>query len=108
MGRVEWLGVGNVGGVVLRRGHDGRARADALLVRSGVVGLRLPALRASSVTLSVGDTLVLATDGIREEFVSHLPDLKPPERIAERVLADYGRTDDDALVVVARYVGFPP
>lgn len=50
-----------------------------------------------------GDTLVLATDGIRQDFSSALSAVEPPGKLAERVLAEYAKGHDDALVVVARF-----
>lgn len=100
--RCTWLGVGNVDGILLR---SGSAKPEHLLVRGGVVGRRLPSLEVSRLTLSRGDTLFLATDGIAPEFAEH-PDItfaSPPT--AERILLEYGKSTDDALVMVARYLG---
>jgi hypothetical protein len=55
-----------------------------------------------------GDTLIFATDGVRSDFASeHLAHDDPPQQLADRILARWGTKTDDALVLVARYVGTP-
>lgn len=100
---LTWIGVGNVEGVLLRAAPD-RAR-ESVLLRGGVVGGQLPPLRAATLTLQAGDTLLLLTDGIRAGFTigpcAHLA----PRQIADDLLRDHARDTDDALVLVARYLG---
>jgi len=96
--------VGNVEGVLLRRGLAREAEEESLLLRAGVVGAQLPALQAAVLPLSIGDTLILATDGISSDFTRKLPRNHPPQKAAESILAQYGKTTDDALVLVARYL----
>jgi hypothetical protein len=50
-----------------------------------------------------GDTLILVTDGIRSNFADVVNVRDPPQLIADRILAEYSKGLDDALVVVARY-----
>ncbi len=79
-------------------------RQESLLLRPGVLGVRLPRLSASVLQVSVGDLLVFATDGLKEGFEAH-PHLRAsPQQIADRILDQYGRGTDDALVLVARYL----
>jgi serine phosphatase RsbU (regulator of sigma subunit) len=104
-GTMTWLGVGNVEGLLLR--GDGKAdlKHERLLLRGGVVGYRLPTLRPVALTIMPGDTLIFATDGIRSSFADNLTLDGTPQQAAERILARHGRETDDALVLVARYVG---
>jgi len=81
---------------------------EAILLRSGVVGLELPQLRASVTTLAPGDLLVMATDGIRSGFAERLSAAQATQRLADQILADYRKSTDDALVLVARYLGGAP
>jgi negative regulator of sigma-B (phosphoserine phosphatase) len=69
------------------------------------VGFVLPPLRAATLPVYFGDTLIFATDGISDKFSQEaLPDL-PPDDIAAHMLSRYAKQTDDALVLVARYVG---
>jgi len=47
----------------------------------------------------------LATDGIRPEFSDDLSADDVPQRMADRLLTQFRREADDALVLVARYRG---
>ena len=102
---MTWLGVGNVAGMLLRADARATPRVETLLLRSGVVGLRMPSLRDAVVSLSPGDTLVLATDGIRPGFEQGIVPSDPPQRTADRVLESHAKDTDDALVLVVRYRG---
>jgi len=101
---ITWLAVGNVEGLLIR---SGAAKREAILMRGGIVGHRLPSLRSTTLPLSAGDVLVFATDGIREGFAEGLRADAPLQVIADRVLARHGRPDDDALVLVGRWRGRP-
>jgi serine phosphatase RsbU (regulator of sigma subunit) len=101
-GLLTWLGVGNVLGVLLRADASaGPQVEEALLLRSGVVGARLPPLQAAVLPLEPGDTLVFATDGIASDFERGLARHLSPEAAARAI----GRHTDDALVLVARHRG---
>ena len=103
-GLVSWLGVGNVVGVLLRQSVAPVAAEESLLLRAGVVGHRLPSLEAEIVPVSDGDTLIFATDGIHSNFDRGLARSHPPQKAAESILAQHGKTTDDALVVIARFL----
>jgi phosphoserine phosphatase RsbX len=105
---MAWLAVGNVVGVLLRRQADGW-REHTLLQRSGVLGSGvLPAAGVEVLRVAGGDTLVFATDGIERDFDRELVVSRAPQRAAETILARYAKSDDDALVLVVRYVGKEP
>ncbi len=106
---MTWVGVGNVEGVLLRAQATVRPRRESLLLRGGVVGGHLPALAAAIVPVMRGDALIFATDGVRSDFASeHLAHDDPPQQLADRILARWGTKTDDALVLVARYLGPAP
>jgi serine/threonine protein phosphatase PrpC len=102
---MRWAGVGNVQGVLLRRKWGGRSEENSLLLRAGVVGVQLPSLEAAVLPITPGDTLVLATDGVKATFDRSLADKLPPQSAADHILAEYGDAGDDALVLVGRYRG---
>lgn len=105
---MTWLGVGNVEGFLLRADPEAQPRREWLLPRGGLVGLKLPPMRPTTIRISAGDTLCFATDGIRDGFAEELSAHDAPQRIADRILAHHARGTDDALVLVARYLGGPP
>lgn len=100
---LSWIGVGNVEGIVLRADPTAGPSRQTLLLRGGVVGYQMPELHASLLRVAPGDTLVLATDGIRADFGLRLVPGDPPRQIADHILSEHGRTPDDALVLVARF-----
>jgi hypothetical protein len=99
--RMSWLAVGNVAGVLVRA--DGRR--ESVVARPGIVGAALPPLQAGEVTLARGDMLVLATDGLTTGFAKAVAPGEEPQPLADRLLADWSRGNDDALVLVARWDG---
>jgi serine/threonine protein phosphatase PrpC len=108
---MTWLGVGNAEGVLLRgptaSGRPASPRETALL-RAGVVGYQLPPLRASVLPVAPGDTLILTSDGIHSGFAVAVTPTDSPQQIADRILGQYNRQTDDAIVLVVRYLGGAP
>ena len=106
-GTMEWIGVGNVEGLLLRADAAANPPRESLLLRGGVVGFSLPPLAASVIPVARGDTLVLATDGIRRGFADRLGVAEPPQQLADQILAQHAKRTDDALVMVAVFLGDP-
>jgi serine phosphatase RsbU (regulator of sigma subunit) len=98
-------GVGNVEGCLVRADPRAVPRHESVVPRRGLVGGRLPSLRASSHSLTPGDSLVLATDGIRPGFEAELKREGAPQEIADAILRQHNLGTDDALVLVVRYLG---
>jgi len=105
-GTITWAGVGNVAGLLLRADPRTFPKSESLLPRAGIVGYGQPMLRSSVVPISQGDTLILATDGIRSGFGEGLALNDSPKKIADHILANHGKETDDALVLVVRYWGY--
>jgi negative regulator of sigma-B (phosphoserine phosphatase) len=103
--RMTWLGVGNVEGVLVHCTVGGRPQRIPLLARAGVVGRQLPPLAAGQLPIAPGDLLAFATDGIQTQFARDLTCDATPRRAADGILAKYATGPDDALVLVARYLG---
>jgi serine phosphatase RsbU (regulator of sigma subunit) len=112
LGRIEdrdhslhWLGVGNVEGAMFRA-ISAKTAPSRLQLRSGVVGMWLPVLKAQTLNLAPGDTVVLVSDGVDSRFfLEELPPMDDSQALAEKILRDYARTNDDAMVLVVRYTG---
>jgi serine phosphatase RsbU (regulator of sigma subunit) len=102
---MTWIGVGNVEGVLARANMRASVPMESVVLRNGVVGLRLPTLNAAVVSIAPGDLLVFATDGIRHDFKRGLRSGPRPADLAGRILADHRQEHDDALVLVAEYRG---
>ena len=100
---MTWLGVGSVDGVVLRA--PPASGSERLVLRAGLVGRQLPTLHPAVVQLAPGDTLVLVTDGVREDFAERLAVNGPVGCSADHILARHAKGTDDALVLVVRYKG---
>lgn len=97
---LTWLGVGNVEGILIRPGSR-----IYVTQRGGIVGHELPFLSPSTVPLTVGDTLLFATDGLANDLSSAFPHLEEesPQPAADYLLSHFGKDSDDALVLVGRY-----
>ena len=104
-GMMTWLGVGNVVGALARVVPRGSNFPEMLLLRGGVVGAKLPALQAAVLPVSEGDTLFLATDGVKGHFVETVSARENPQRAADRILQKFHTATDDALVLVVRLSG---
>ena len=102
---MTWLGVGNVEGRLLRADPRASHPRESVLLRGGLVGFQLPALQASVIPVAAGDVLVLATDGIHPTFEEGIHRNAPPRQIARAILSRHSKGNDDALVLVARYLG---
>jgi serine/threonine protein phosphatase PrpC len=105
---LTWLSIGNVDGILLRRAAGSPHPDESILMRGGVVGFRLPLLQPMVAAVGPGDTLILATDGIRHGFSERVSRIDPPQQLADHICADYSKDNDDALVLVARYRGVRP
>jgi phosphoserine phosphatase RsbX len=102
-GMLQWVGVGNVEAYLIRRAEGGhRSLAASALLLGGTVGYRLPRIRESVAELRPHDLVIMATDGLRQEFVSEIATGQPVDRIARTILDGHARATDDALVAVAR------
>jgi serine phosphatase RsbU (regulator of sigma subunit) len=101
-GELSYVGVGNISarifGVTNLR----------IIPRPGLIGYAISSPRQERIKLHAGDVLVLHTDGVREHFdLEDYPELlsEDAERIATRILREFGHPDDDALCVALRYRG---
>lgn len=105
---LAWLGVGNVEGMLIRANPEAKPQRESLLLRSGVVGYRLPTLRAAVIPIIKHDMLVFCTDGIKSGFSEGLNPNDSPQQIADQIVSRFSKRTDDALVLVARYLGIEP
>lgn len=102
---LTWLGVGNVQGALYRKDPSSVPPREFPLLRPGVVGVSFERPSASTVPVSPGDILILATDGIHFSFRPAFSFAESCQSIADRILSQHWKRTDDALVLVARYEG---
>jgi serine/threonine protein phosphatase PrpC len=100
---LAWLGVGNIGGIVLRADLGNRPSRITMVPSAGFIGGELAHPTARSVPLALGDTVILFSDGIKDGFAESLVLSNTPQEIANFVIARHVKGNDDALVLVARY-----
>jgi negative regulator of sigma-B (phosphoserine phosphatase) len=102
---MTWLGIGNVSGVLVRADSEVKPRIKQMVVHGGVVGYQLPEPHPITVQITPGDTLILATDGVRREFAEMLPSAMNPQVLADKILGAHATGSDDSLVLVFQYGG---
>lgn len=105
-GTMDWLGVGNVDGLLVRADETARPRTIGVFLCRGILGYQQPTIRTQEpLQLVDGDTIVIATDGMRGDLAAGVRRETPVERLAATLLDTHATPDDDALVFVARYRG---
>lgn len=99
------LGIGNVETAILHASPTAKPKRESVLLRGGVVGYQLPPLHMNVISLSAGDLIVFATDGVREDFAEAINPLDSTAQLVERVMEKKFRGNDDGLVLGCRYLG---
>jgi anti-sigma regulatory factor (Ser/Thr protein kinase) len=98
--RFDYAGVGNIEVRVL-----GSAEAARPIPANGTLGARLPGVRVWPHRWAEGTTLVISSDGISATWDANAyPGLvsRSPQLLAGVLLRDFGRSSDDATVLVYR------
>ena len=100
---MTWLGVGNVGGILMRADTASRPARITLVPSAGFIGAEQTSPTTRVVPLALDDTIILFSDGIRDGFGDSLVLASTPQEIADFVITRHVKGNDDALVLVARY-----
>jgi phosphoserine phosphatase RsbX len=100
---MTWLGVGNIGGVLLHADVKARQPRVSLVPNAGFIGGEPPHATARTVLLKARDTVILFSDGIKDGFTESLVLANSPQEIADFIIARHTKGNDDALALVARY-----
>lgn len=103
---LSWLGIGNVtADLVAKRPTGVEVRSSALLA-GGIVGYRMPnMLSTHQVSITPGDLLIIASDGVDEDRFDSIDFATPATAIAEHLVTRHGKDTDDALLLAARHRG---
>ncbi|KPV50809.1 stage II sporulation protein E [Kouleothrix aurantiaca] len=96
--QASYIGVGNIGVQVYSR------QPIKPISKNGILGFRLPTLLELHYTYDPGDLFVLYSDGISQHFAqdTSISIRQPPQTMADSILAGYGKTSDDATVLVIK------
>jgi serine phosphatase RsbU (regulator of sigma subunit) len=103
---LSWIGIGNVAATLVANGPTGVVVKSSALLTGGIVGYRIPdAFLSQDVSIAPGDLLVIATDGIAEDYLDSVEFAGSATVIAMQILRRHSKQTDDALVLVARHRG---
>lgn len=96
--KASYVGVGNIGVHVYSR------QPIKPISKNGILGFRLPALLELHYSYDPGDLFVLYSDGVSNRFGQDgsLDIKQSPQQLSESILGSYGKTVDDATVVVVK------
>ena len=100
---MTWLAVGNVE-AILRRYSMPRSKPIAILPRGGIVGDRLPPLNPATLSVSPGDLLLLATDGIGSIFTREIDRMEQPRQLVNHIFTQHAKDTDDALILGVQWM----
>jgi anti-sigma regulatory factor (Ser/Thr protein kinase) len=96
---ITWLGIGEVEVALVRAARSARPATLAAPALPGAVGNWLPPLRAATVSVMAGDTILLAAQGSLPTEERNELAVAPPLDAAKRLLGNAGRK---GMVLVAR------
>ncbi len=99
-GCLTYSGMGNITLRILG------SRQERLVTREGILGYMIPTPRQKETQLFPGDTFLMSSDGIREHFdPDEIPELftGSAKDIAEGMIRQLGKKNDDASCIVLRY-----
>ena len=99
--RLHWLGIGNVEGAIFSAATQ---KFSGMMLRGGIVGQHLPPVRFSMEAFLPGDCLIMATDGLDQNFRSAMRPAATALENAPAILESCDKGNDDALVLVASYL----
>jgi phosphoserine phosphatase RsbX len=103
---LSWLGIGNVTADLVAKSAGGVGVRSSALLAGGIVGYRIPqSLFTHQISITPGDLLLIASDGITEDHLDNIDFAASAMTIAEKMLEVYSKETDDALVLAARHRG---
>jgi negative regulator of sigma-B (phosphoserine phosphatase) len=106
MDTLSWIGVGNVATDLVAKHPAGVEVRSSARLAGGIVGYRLPEVLApQNVPIRPGDLIVFASDGIADNHLDDIDFSAPAPVIADQILHDHAKDNDDALVLTARHRG---
>ena len=105
-GTLSWTGVGNVTANLVAKSASGIQVRSSVRLTNGIVGYRIPDIApAQVVSIRTGDLLIIASDGIAEDYLDHIDFAATAPEIAWQILQKHAKESDDAMVLAARHRG---
>lgn len=107
---VSWFGVGNIEGLLWHRSMHTSPRYHQLALQTGLSGQGLNSLNEKCLPVQPGDLVILTSDGLFPGVVEALPIEGRPRAVADKILQDYAKDNEEATLLIARYLGagLPP
>ncbi len=103
---LSWIGVGNVAADLVAKHPAGVEVRSSARLAGGIVGDRIPEVLApQDVPIRPGDLIVIASDGIAGYHLDDIDFSASAPMIADQILHDHAKDNDDALVLAARHRG---
>lgn len=103
---LSWTGIGNVAADLVAKHPGGVEVRSSARLAGGIVGYRIPeTLKPQQVPIRPGDLLVMASDGIVEGYLDNIDFAASSLTIADQILHERAKDNDDALVLAARHRG---
>jgi serine phosphatase RsbU (regulator of sigma subunit) len=103
---LSWTGIGNVSANLVAKGPRGVEVRSSALLAGGIVGYRIPdTIHTQAISVRPGDLLVIASDGIAEDYLENIDFTASASVIVEQIIHRCGKDTDDALVLTARHRG---
>jgi serine phosphatase RsbU (regulator of sigma subunit) len=103
---LSWIGIGNVTASLVAKHPTGVEIRSSARLDGGIVGYRIPdRLRTQTASVAPGDLLLIASDGVADDYMDDIDFAAPAAVIAEQILRRHSKEADDALVLTARHRG---
>jgi len=103
---LSWIGIGNVTADLVAKHPGGVEVRSSARLAGGIVGYRIPeTLTPQEVPIRPGDLLVITSDGIVEDHLDDIDFAASSLAIANEILHEHAKDNDDALVLAARHRG---
>jgi negative regulator of sigma-B (phosphoserine phosphatase) len=99
---LSYAGIGEVGMRVVNARNEKPAKPVSM---DGVVGQNIRKIKEDVFTYVPGDVIILHSDGISDKFNLYLEPfmmMEEPQKIAESIADRFGKSTDDALIIVAK------
>jgi phosphoserine phosphatase RsbX len=97
---LTWAAVGDVHGILLPDLMEQDAGRASMLQSPGTLGIHYRGILPQTLHLRPGHMIILSTDGIRRDYVARPRPMGPAGEVAERLLQDHAKAEDDSLVLV--------